>query len=370
METRMSKTALSNRELVLKLDQNAAQPRFRQIQDALLEFIATGVLKPGDQLPPLRQWAGKVGVAYETMSKAVRGLVGSGVLEARPKWGTRVSARGVDARRRIGAVGVVVAEYFEEFMRHSRFYGRLTPMLQDELMKEQERVTFERWEPGMAMPAMFNHLATVDGMILMGNVRYPVEGILAVENLGLPVLFIGGELTDLRIHIVRSDDFSDCREAVRELAAMGHREIAAWVAPDDLRGLGYDRGLIDTGLPRRPEYILTGISTEKIVQRLVSLRKRPTALFVTRHLDQMSDLARRLDAAGLRVGKDIHLCVYDDDLWQGLAPLGVPYSRIEQPLASMASEAARIILSRIEGRYEGPAQVLLRSRFVRVPASA
>jgi DNA-binding LacI/PurR family transcriptional regulator len=217
---------------------------------------------------------------------------------------------------------------------------------------------------------MFDHLSMVDGVILMGNVRYPVDGILAVENLGVPVLFVGGELTDLRVHIVRSDDFTDAREAVKELAAMGHRDIAVWSGPEDLRGMGYDRGLMDTGLPRRPEYILIENSLEKVVQRLVSMDKRPTALLVTRHLDRVGDLARGLDAAGLRVGKDIHLCAYDDDLWNGLAPLGVAYSRVEQPLAAIASEAARIILSRIEGHYDGPAQVLLRSRFVSVPGPA
>ena len=366
----MSKPIPFDRRMPLTLDRNAAKPCFRQIQDILLDLISTGSLKPGDRLPPLRQWAGETGVAYETMSKAVRTLVASGVLEARPKWGTRVAARGVAARRRIGTVGVLVAEYFEDFLQHSRFYGRLVPVLQDELMKQQERVSFDRWKADVALTEMFDHLSMADGVLLMGNVRYPVEGILAAENLGVPFLLVGGELTDLRVHLVRSDDFADCREAVRELADMGHREIAVWSDTEDLRGLGYDRGMIDVGLPRRPEYVLTDSTLEAVVQRILAFGKRLTALLVTRHLDRVGDLARSLEAAGVRVGKDLHLCVYDDDLWQGLAPLGIPYSRIEQPLGTIATEAARIILSRIESRYEGPRQVLLRSRFVRVPAPA
>lgn len=354
----------------MQLDKNSSKPRFRQIQDALLKLIANGTMKPGDQLPPLRQWAGQVGVAYETMSKAIRELVGDGVLEARPKWGTRVALRGVNARRRVGSIGVIVYEYSPEFLKHSRFYGRFIPLLQDELMKQQERVTFERWELGMAMPEMFDNLSMVDGVILTGNERYPVEGILAVENLGVPTLIVGGEQMDLRLHMLRSDDFADCREAVKQLAAMGHRLIAAWTDPEDPRRLGYDLGLIDAGLPRRPDFMLTEDSPEKVVKRLAALRERPTALFVTRHMELMGDLVRRLDEAGFRLGTDLYICAYDDDLWNHLGPLGISYSRIEQPIAALAGEAARIVLSRIEGRYEGPTHVMLRSRFVRIPGSA
>ena len=334
----------------------------------MLDLISSGKLKPGDQLPPLRHWAGVIGVAYETMSKAIRELVEAGVLEARPKWGTRVAMRGAQARRRVGAVGVVVTDYSQGFLKQSRFYGGLMPMLQDELMKQQERVTFERWQPGMAMPQMFDQLSMVDGVILMGNVSYPIEGILAVENLGVPTLFVGGELMDPRVHFVRSDDFADCQEAVQQLAAMGHRAIAVWADPEDPRGLGYDRGLIEAGLTPRADYRLVEKSVDLVVQRLAALRERPTALLVARHMDRVGDLVRGLNASGFRVGTDLHLCVYDDDLWSHLAPLGIPYSHIEQPLAELAIEAARHILSRIEGRYEGPTHVMLRSRFISIPA--
>ena len=350
-------------------DDNSGRPRFRQVQDYILAQIAAGVLKPGDRLPALRVWAGEIGVAYETMSKAVRELVASGVLDSRPRWGTRVTPRGRDARKRVGAIGVLSAGTFQQFMKTSRFYGALMPTVQDELMAHGERITHERWDPDTPMAEQFDHLRMVDGLLLLGNLRYSVQEILAVEALGVPVLFVGGELTDKRVHIVRTDGFADCRGAVARLVAMGHRAIAAWVDPADPRGLGYSQGLDDAGLPRRPEHVFTDSHPARTAEKIAALPERPSGLLLARHLDRVGKLALELAANGIRPGRDIHLCAYDEDLWHSLAPLGIAYSRLEQPGAEIARTAAKIILQRIEGSYGGPTHTFLGSRFVSIEAT-
>ena len=350
----------------LKFDPDSPKPRFRQIQDYVLGEVANGRMQPGDRLPPLRQWAGEIGVAYETMSKAIRELVEQGVLEARPRWGTRVAARGVNGRRRTGAVGVLASQAYYEFLTHSRFYGALMPAVQDELMQHQERVIHERWTPDRKMTELFDHLKLIDGLLLLGNVRYPVSQIRAVEGLGVPVVFIGGELTSPKVCIVRSDDVADTRKAVRRLVKIGHRRIALWTDARDPRHEGYTLGLADAGIHEDPKHILTRVDCERVAKRIARMDPRPTALLITRHLDRVGALAMALTELGIKPGKDLYFCAYDEDLWRTLEPLRRPYSRIEQPVREIARTAARVLLERIEDRYEGPTHTLLRSRVVSV----
>ncbi|HRU07076.1 MAG TPA: GntR family transcriptional regulator, partial [Candidatus Brocadiia bacterium] len=220
MSSPQAKASRKNRPV---LDPRSEVPRFRQIQDHILAQIDSGKLAPGQRLPSLRPWAAEIGVAYETMSKAVRDLVSKGILNAAPRRGTTVAARG-PARGRAGAVGVVSYGPLTE-TGYSRYYSALIPMVQDELMARHERIIFERWVPGRPMTAMFQNLQLVDGVMLLGNVVYPAEQIRAVERLCVPVMCVGG-IQETGVCVVRGDDVADCRHAVGELVRMGHSSIA------------------------------------------------------------------------------------------------------------------------------------------------
>jgi len=87
-----------------------------------------------------------------------------------------------------------------------------------------------------------------------------------------------------------------------------------------------------------------------------------------RHMDRVGAMAGALARHGIQPGRDIYFCIYDEDLWHTFARLGAPYARIEQPIAEIAQAAATVLLERIEGRYRGPAHLLLRSAFVEMPA--
>ena len=356
----------------VRVDLNSTRPRFRQIQDHILARIAEGKLAPGDQLPPLRQWASETGVATETMSKAVRELVAKGVLDARPKWGTRVAARGTSRRSRVDAVGIVNVEAYQAFMETSRFYATLMPLVQKTLMAHHERVIHERWTRGKPMTELFDHMRLVDAVLLLGNVRYPIAQIRAVEKLGVPVVILGTEMRSKDVHIVRSDDIADSRHAVVALAKMGHKRIAAWLDPQDPRGRGYAEGLADLGIPYRKTYVMQQHADdyEDVADRVAALKPKPTALFLARHLNVAGALVDALGERGVRAGTDLYICAYDDDLWHGLAPRGIAYARIEQPLDALAQTASEILLARIEGSYDGPKHTLLPSRFVAMDALA
>jgi DNA-binding LacI/PurR family transcriptional regulator len=143
--------------------------------------------------------------------------------------------------------------------------------------------------------------------------HYGEEKLLRrVSGLGLPVVLVDHDLPLPGVHSVRDDSFEGARLAVRHLAALGHRRIAFanWHHTDlnPWRLQGYRQGLRDAGLPRRRAWEfsaeLTPAGAEEVVERLLALSPRPTALYCFNNT-----LARLviegLAERGLRVPEDI-----------------------------------------------------------------
>ncbi|MEI2809622.1 MAG: GntR family transcriptional regulator [Nocardioides sp.] len=66
-------------------------PPYEQIRRQLAQLIATGTLRPGDRLAPLRQLAGDLNLAVGTVARAYRELEAAGLIEQRRGGGTRVA---------------------------------------------------------------------------------------------------------------------------------------------------------------------------------------------------------------------------------------------------------------------------------------
>ncbi|MDA0990729.1 MAG: GntR family transcriptional regulator, partial [Verrucomicrobia bacterium] len=61
-----------------------------QLANLIGRRILNGELRPGDQLPPETELLAETGVSRTTMREAIKLLVSKGLVEARPKSGTRV----------------------------------------------------------------------------------------------------------------------------------------------------------------------------------------------------------------------------------------------------------------------------------------
>ena len=131
-----------NERFEFKLDSRSGVPIYRQIIDQVLGGSAAGLLKPGDQLPTVRQLAVDLAINPNTVVRAYRELEIREVLETEPGTGTFVTAKKpqadeVERRRRIaqlagellaraGAEGITLRELLDYF---------------SELENEQKRVT-------------------------------------------------------------------------------------------------------------------------------------------------------------------------------------------------------------------------------------
>lgn len=85
---------------VVALDPRDATPIYAQLERGLRAAIAAGRLRPGDQLPTVRQLAVDLQVNANTVARVYSELERAGVLETRRGVGTFVRATAEEARPR------------------------------------------------------------------------------------------------------------------------------------------------------------------------------------------------------------------------------------------------------------------------------
>ncbi|CAJ1495130.1 GntR family transcriptional regulator [[Mycobacterium] kokjensenii] len=76
---------------LLKTDSHAAAPLFEQIRVALIEAVRSGSVPAGTRLPTVRDLAGQLGLAVNTVARAYRELEAGGVVETRGRFGTFIA---------------------------------------------------------------------------------------------------------------------------------------------------------------------------------------------------------------------------------------------------------------------------------------
>lgn len=73
------------------LDVAAARPLFDQLRNQVIDGVRDGRLPPGTRLPTVRELAGKLGLAVNTVARAYRELETAGIVETRGRFGTFVA---------------------------------------------------------------------------------------------------------------------------------------------------------------------------------------------------------------------------------------------------------------------------------------
>ncbi len=70
--------------MLIVVDPHSGVPVYRQLMDQIKFHVASGLLKPGDELPSTRALSSELGVNPMTISKAYSFLEREGVIERRP----------------------------------------------------------------------------------------------------------------------------------------------------------------------------------------------------------------------------------------------------------------------------------------------
>jgi GntR family transcriptional regulator len=71
-----------------RLDRHSGVPSYRQLVDQVRQSLRLGLLRPGDQLPPVRDVVKQIAINPNTVHRAYRELEHQGLTEGRPGSGT------------------------------------------------------------------------------------------------------------------------------------------------------------------------------------------------------------------------------------------------------------------------------------------
>ncbi len=88
----------NNATVQLSIDLHSGVPVYRQLIDQVRGGIAAGSLRPGDQLPTVRQLAVDLAINPNTVMRAYRELELGGLLETQQGTGTFISDRKIEKR--------------------------------------------------------------------------------------------------------------------------------------------------------------------------------------------------------------------------------------------------------------------------------
>lgn len=75
-----------------RLDRHSGLPVYRQLEEQVRQALRLGLLRPGDQLPPVRDVVEQVAINPNTVHRAYRELEHQGLVEGQPGRGTFVRA--------------------------------------------------------------------------------------------------------------------------------------------------------------------------------------------------------------------------------------------------------------------------------------
>lgn len=75
----------------LRVDVKARKPLFDQLRTQVIDGVREGALPPGTRLPTVRELAGQLGVAVNTVARAYRELESAAIVETRGRFGTFIA---------------------------------------------------------------------------------------------------------------------------------------------------------------------------------------------------------------------------------------------------------------------------------------
>jgi LacI family transcriptional regulator len=353
------------------------------------------VSRAGDQrAPTLHDVARLAGVSVSTTSRA---LSNYGRIAADTRERVRAAATQLGYHRnelarsmitgQTGTIGVICADmgspFFAEALRAisdcAKEHGFSTLIVN----------TDERLDAELDALALLRE-KQVDGVIVSPADVQQVGHLSAFHKEGRPIVLFDRSSSKLPVDSVTVDDVAAVERCVEFFISQGHRRIgivtelrdreANWermierpdrvrrgtLNPSSRRLLGYLRAHHAAGLTVHPELVArTGATTSQSAReatlRLLGLRRPPTALVSVDNATSVGAFGA-VHERGVRVPDDLSFVAFDNLDWTELVT--PPLTVIEQPVSTLGTAAAELLIARIENRGAKPTEHLLEARFI------
>src|SRR6266568_3945773 len=130
-----------NADFSFRLDGHSGVPVYRQLIDQVQAAIATGLLKPGDQLPTVRLVAVELAINPNTVSRAYREMEIRGILDTQQGTGTFIADRQVEPSKeeRERQLAQLIGEFVSRAGSAGLTVGELINALNQLLPEGQQR---------------------------------------------------------------------------------------------------------------------------------------------------------------------------------------------------------------------------------------
>lgn len=102
-----------------RLDRKSGVPAYRQVVDQVRRAVRLGILRPGDQLPTVRDVVKQIAINPNTVHRAYRDLEAQGLTEGRPGSGTFIRR----SLSRVPHEQPALQRQLEKWMRAARTAG-------------------------------------------------------------------------------------------------------------------------------------------------------------------------------------------------------------------------------------------------------
>jgi len=332
-------------------------PKYMQLKDELLSWIASGRYRPGDKLPSENELAEQYSLSRQTVRQSIGELVQEGWLVREQGKGTFVGRqspgrRAASGNRTVGIITTSISDYiFPSIVRGVeaalKDKGYRLLLSSTDHRKDRERECLEM---------MLGH--SVCGLIVEptksaeGNPNFDLY--MTIEEHGVPMLTINARYPDLDCTSVRMDDEAGGFMAADHLLGLGHTKIAGFFKTDDMQGVGRMKGFIRACRDRqlRGEALTVRYSTEdkeerpqRMLREMLQSDQPPTGIVC--YNDQLAvsllDTVREL---GLRVPEDLSIIGYDDSFLATATEIKL--TTIEHPKSGLGERAANLLISQME----------------------
>ncbi len=331
-------------------------------------------MRRSDDKVTIRTVAEDAGVSTAAVSKVLRNAYGvsetlrSKVMESIEKLGYRPSTAARGMRGKTYSIGLLLVEMENAFLPKvvrgaKEVFGAANYQVMIGVGEAKEVIEQSLIDSmlDMKMDGVLLVAPRLSGAVLA---RYAEQTPLVVVGHHEP----GAESFDT----VNSDDVAGAREAVRALIEAGHRDIHMTSLPKRLsatetsefevfamRETGYLAAMQEAGLSDRARIWRLRVRDGRDGQPLTDLLEaddRPEAVFCWSDIHAV-ELVNLAWSQGIRVPQDLAIIGYDDTPEARMPIVGL--SSVNQHGADLGRHAARMMLSRIDGRTT-PEHMLLK----------
>lgn len=187
---------------------------------------------------------------------------------------------------------------------------------------------------------------------------------------GFPMVTVDRRIKDLNVDSVSINNEAGGYQATHKLIQNGHRRIGIICG---IRGLsntqerlaGYRKAHEENGITMAEELITYGNFVEsggrEAMDRLLSLKKPPTAIFSTNNLMTLGCI-KEIYKRKIKIPDEIALVGFDDSTWaEALIP---PLTTVKQPGYELGVNAAELLIKRLNKRDSSKINIVLNTELV------